>query len=70
MYLALSPNDYSTIDSLCQSIDEINSWMCHNFLQLNKEKTEVIWKSLAFGKNEVLKVNAYLRLGVKQLKIK
>ncbi|KAI2666203.1 RNA-directed DNA polymerase from mobile element jockey [Labeo rohita] len=57
IYLALSPNDYSPIDSLCQCIDEINSWMCQNFLQLNMEKTEVI----AFGsKEEVLKVNAYL----------
>ncbi len=57
IYLALSPNDYSPIDSLYQCIDEINSWMCQNFLQLNKEKTEVI----AFGnKDEVLKVNAYL----------
>ncbi len=57
IYLALSPNDYSPIDSLCQCIDEINSWMCQNFLQLNKEKSEVI----AFGnKDEVLKVNAYL----------
>ncbi|KAL0148215.1 hypothetical protein M9458_056447 [Cirrhinus mrigala] len=57
IYLALSPNDYSPIDSLCQCIGEINSWMCQNFLQLNKEKTEVI----AFGsKEEVLKVNAYL----------
>ncbi len=57
IYLALSPNDYSPIDSLCQCIDEINSRMCQNFLQLNKEKTEVI----AFGnKDEVLKVNAYL----------
>ncbi len=57
IYLALSPNDYSPIDSLCQCIDEINCWMCQNFLQLNKEKTEVI----AFGnKDEVLKVNAYL----------
>ncbi len=29
IYLALSPNDYSPIDSLCQCIDEINinSWM-------------------------------------------
>ncbi len=67
IYLALSPNDYSPIDSLCQCIDEINSWMCQNFLQLNKEKTEVI----AFGnKDEVLKVNAYLDSRVKQQKIK
>ncbi len=57
IYLELSPNDYSTIDSLHQCIDEINSWMCQNFLQLNKEKTEVI----AFGnKDELLKMNAYL----------
>ncbi len=55
IYLALSPNDYSPIDSLCQCIDEINSWMCQNFIQLNKEKV------IAFGnKDEVLKVNAYL----------
>ncbi|KAI2645057.1 GTP cyclohydrolase FolE2 [Labeo rohita] len=40
-YHSLLPNDYSPIDSLCQCIDEINSWMCHNFIQLNKVKTEV-----------------------------
>ncbi len=57
IYLALFSNDNSLIDSLCQCINEISSWMCQNFLQLNKEKTEVI----AFGnKDEVLKVNAYL----------
>ncbi len=57
IYLALSPNDYSPIDSLCQCIDEINTWMCQKFIQLKKEKTEVI----AFGnKDEVIKVNAYL----------
>ncbi len=67
IYLALSPNDYSPIDSLCQCIDEINSWMCQNFLQLNKEKTEVI----AFGnKDEVLKVNAYLDSRGQTTKIK
>ena len=42
LYLALSPNDYSPIDSLCQCIDEVNNWMCQNFLQLNKDKIEVI----------------------------
>ncbi len=64
IYQALSPNDYSPINSLCQCIDEINSWMSHNFFQLNKEKNEFI----AFGnKDEVLKVNAYLEtLRVKQ----
>ncbi len=56
IYLAASTDDYSPIDSLCQSIDEIYIRMCQNF-QLNKEKTEVI----AFGnKDEVLKVNTYL----------
>ncbi len=56
IYLALSPYDYRPIDPLCKCIDEINSWMCQNFLQLNKEKTEV----MAFGnKDEFLKVNAY-----------
>ncbi len=38
IYLASSPNDYSPIDSFRQCIDEINSCMCQNFLQLNKEK--------------------------------
>ncbi len=57
IYLALSPNDYSPIDSLCQCIDEIYSWRSQNFLQLNKEKTEVIAFEI---KDEVLKVNAYL----------
>jgi len=50
-------------------IDEVNGWMCQNFLQLNKDKTEV----MAFGnKDEVLKVNALhtFSLGVKHLKIK
>jgi len=53
IYLAFSPNDCS----LCQCIDEINSLMCQNFLQLNKDKTE----DIAFGnKDEVFKVNTDL----------
>jgi len=27
LYLALSTNDYNPIDSLCQCIDEVNSWI-------------------------------------------
>ncbi len=67
IYQALSPNDHSLIDSLCQCIDEMNSWMCQNFLQLNKEKIEVI----AFGnKDEVLKVHVYLDSKGQTTKIK
>ncbi|KAI2644642.1 RNA-directed DNA polymerase from mobile element jockey [Labeo rohita] len=32
IYQDLLSNDYSPIDSLCQCIDEINSWMCQNIL--------------------------------------
>ncbi len=67
IYLALSPNDYSPIESLCQCIDEINSWMCQNFLQLNKEKL----KSLHLEtKMKFSRWMHTLTLGVKQLKIK
>jgi len=57
IYLALSPNDYSPIDSLGQCIDEVNSWMCQNFLQLNQYK-------------DVLKVKAYLDARDQTIKIK
>ncbi len=67
IYLALSPNDYSPIDSLCQCIDEINSWMCQNFLQLNKEKTEVMHLETKMKFSRWMHT---LTLGVKQLKIK
>jgi len=33
-----SSNDYRPIDNLYLCIDEVNSWMCQNFLQLNKTK--------------------------------
>ena len=57
IYIALSPNDYSPIDNLCQCIEQINSWMRHNFLQLNKDKTEII----VFGAHDKrMKVSAHL----------
>uniref|UniRef100_A0A3B1J4V1 Reverse transcriptase domain-containing protein n=1 Tax=Astyanax mexicanus TaxID=7994 RepID=A0A3B1J4V1_ASTMX len=42
IYLSLSPDDFSPIDSLCQCLDHINNWMSQNFLQLNKDKTDFI----------------------------
>ena len=42
LYISLSPNDISPIDKLVQCIDHINLWMSHNFLLLNKDKTEVL----------------------------
>ena len=57
LYIALSSDDYAPIDSLCQCINQINDWMCQNFLQLNKDKTEII----VFGaKEERVKVTVHL----------
>ena len=57
LYIALSSDDYAPIDSLCQCIEQINDWMCKNFLQLNNDKTEII----VFGaKEERLKVTVHL----------
>jgi len=39
LYLALSPNYYSPIDTLCKCIDEVNSWMC----QLSSVKQRQSW---------------------------
>ena len=57
LYITLSSGDYAPIDSLYQCVDQINDWMCQNFLQLNKDKTEII----VFGaKEERLRVIAHL----------
>lgn len=57
IYSAVSPNDFGTLDSLGQSIERIDSWMFHHFLQLKKDKTEVI---VLEANEERLKVCAHL----------
>ena len=57
IYVTISPGDYSPIQTLSKCIEQINDWLCQNFLQLNKDKTEV----MVFGaKAERIKVSAEL----------
>ena len=42
LYIGLSPDDPGPIDALMSCISDIKSWMAENFLQLNRDKTEVI----------------------------
>ncbi len=42
LYLPLNPNDQSKITNIFNCINEIKSWMTENFLQLNKDKSEII----------------------------
>uniref|UniRef100_A0A3B1IP97 Reverse transcriptase domain-containing protein n=1 Tax=Astyanax mexicanus TaxID=7994 RepID=A0A3B1IP97_ASTMX len=54
IYMALC---YGPIDSLCKCLEQINKWMGQNFLQLNKDKTEII---LLGNSNERHRLSAYL----------
>ena len=48
LYVSLSPGECSPTEVLCQCLEEINTWMRDNFLQLNYDKTEII----LFGSKE------------------
>lgn len=57
IYIALSADEYGPVESLTKCIEEINNWMCSNFLQLNTIKTEVI---VFVAKEKRLKVTDHL----------
>ena len=57
LYVSLSPDDCSPADALCQCLEEINTWMRENFLQLNEDKTEII---LSGSKEKRVSIGKYL----------
>uniref|UniRef100_A0A3B3HCT2 Reverse transcriptase domain-containing protein n=1 Tax=Oryzias latipes TaxID=8090 RepID=A0A3B3HCT2_ORYLA len=42
LYIAVSPDDEESVNTLLKCILDIESWMAENFLQLNQDKTEVL----------------------------
>ena len=42
IYITINPDDKGPLESLKSCIKQISTWMNHNVLQLNKDKTETI----------------------------
>ena len=42
LYISLSPEYFSSTDKVLDCISDLNTWMAHNFLQLNQDKTEIL----------------------------
>lgn len=65
IYLALSPNDYGPIDLQCHCLEEVKNWMQKQFLQLNKDKTNIIVFFSKEGSTSLdprgLKTNTYVK---------
>ncbi|KAF7656013.1 hypothetical protein LDENG_00047490 [Lucifuga dentata] len=60
IYISLTSDDYGPIESLCLCIEQINSWMQQNFLQLNRDKTELFLEHKKKGRVLVLILTLFL----------
>lgn len=45
LYITVSSQDYGPLRYLTKCIEQLNEWMCPNFLQLNKSKTGYWFRS-------------------------
>lgn len=42
LYISMSTGDYSPIQAQGKHMKQITEWVCHNFLQLNRDKPKVV----------------------------
>uniref|UniRef100_A0AAR2KBY1 Reverse transcriptase domain-containing protein n=1 Tax=Pygocentrus nattereri TaxID=42514 RepID=A0AAR2KBY1_PYGNA len=66
LYISLEPKALKSISTLFECIGDIQTWMSDNFLQLNKEKTEVLVIGSDSQKNDVQTYLNQMNLKAKQ----